>query len=270
MLQDSEHPIGIFDSGMGGLTIARTIAERMPNEGIVYFGDTAHTPWGDKSTAAIQAYSVKICDLLLKHHCKLIVIACHTASTAAYELVKEYVGDKAHVINVVEPIVNYIQKNYKDTKIGLIGTKQTVRSNSYQKHLDLLNQNLELSALATPLLVPLIEEGFLEKKAAQLILHEYLSHTNLTDIKALILGCTHYPLLKKSIQAFYQDRVDIIDASSVTADLAQHYLSTQKLLNQKQSTKRLFYASDYNDFFVAAAKNFFPEHINLEPYPLWD
>src|SRR5579872_4708982 len=101
MIKNSSSPIGIFDSGMGGLTVAKTITELLPNENIVYFGDTVHAPWGEKSASAIQAYSIKICDVLLQHRCKLIVIACHTASTAAYEMVRDYVGTRAHVMNVV-------------------------------------------------------------------------------------------------------------------------------------------------------------------------
>jgi glutamate racemase len=270
MLQHSSNPIGIFDSGMGGLTVAKTITQLLPNESIVYFGDTAHVPWGDKSTAAIQAYSIKICDVLLQHRCKFIVIACHTASTAAYDLVREYVGNKAHVINVVDPVITHIRKNHANKKIGLIGTKQTVRSNVYKKRVDLLNCNIEFSALATPLLVPLIEEGFAEKEVAEIVIKEYLAHANLSDIKALILGCTHYPLLKPYIQKYYQDTIDIIDASEITAQVLKEHLSLYKLFNPNNTIKKLFYVSDYSEFFLSTAKIFFPEEIKLEPYPLWE
>ncbi len=270
MLQLSTNPIGIFDSGMGGLTVAKTITELMPNENIVYFGDTAHTPWGDKSISAIQAYSIKICDVLLQHRCKFIVIACHTASAAAYELVREYVGNKAHVINVIDPIVNHIRTHHTNKRIGLIGTKQTIRSNTYKKRVDMLNSNIELIALATPLLVPLIEEGFSEKEVSETILKEYLSHPDLQNIRALILGCTHYPLLKSYIQKFYQNIVDIIDASEITANVLKEYLTLHGLLNVNGSAKKIFYLSDYSEFFAKTAKIFFPDDIELEPYPLWE
>lgn len=279
MLQHSANPIGIFDSGMGGLTVAKTITELLPNENIVYFGDTAHVPWGDKSTAAIQAYSIKICDVLLQHHCKLIVIACHTASTAATDLVREYVGNKAYVINVVDPVVSHVRKHHANKKIGLIGTKQTVRSNTYKKRVTELNCNIEFTALATPLLVPLIEEGFAEKEVTEIVIKEYLSHPNLANLQALILGCTHYPLLKGYIQNYYQKMqssntpyppVDIIDASEVTAQVLKEYLHLHKLLNTHSSVKKLFYVSDYSEFFLSTAKIFFPEEIKLEPYPLWE
>jgi glutamate racemase len=267
----SEHPIGLFDSGIGGLTVAKTIVEWLPNENIVYFGDTAHTPWGEKSIAAIQAYSLKICDVLLQQNCKLIIIACHTASTAAFEVVRNYVGNRAHVLNVIDPVIEHIEKNYANKKVGLIGTKQTVRSNTYKKRLDSLDCNIELSALATPLLAPLIEEGFSEKEVSALVVKEYLSHPTLSNIDALILGCTHYPIIKHHIEQYYLNKIEIIDASFVTTMALKAYLTAEGLLNHKQTaSQRLFYVSDYTDFFAHTAKVFFPGEIALEPYPLWD
>lgn len=264
----SKQPIGIFDSGLGGLTVAKRITELMPNESIVYFGDTAHTPWGDKSLSTIQAFSVKICDILLRHNCKCIVIACHTASTAAYELVQEYVGNQAHVFNVVDPVVNHISKFHANKKIGLIGTKQTVRSNSYKRKVDILNLNIELSALATPLLVPLIEEGFTNSPISEMVISEYLSHPNLNDINALILGCTHYPLLKPYIQNYYRNLVDIIDASEITAAALKDYLNTHRLLSSSEDLTKTFYVSDHNEFFDKATKIFFPGEVHLQQYSL--
>jgi len=282
MLESANNPIGIFDSGMGGLTVAKAITEHMPNEDIVYFGDTAHTPWGDKSVSAIQTYSLKICDVLLQHHCKFIVIACHTASTTAYELVREYVGKKAHVINVIDPMIHHIGKYHAHKKVGLIGTKQTVRSNTYQKKLEALDQNIHFTSLATPLLVPLIEEGFAENEISERMVREYLTHPILHNIEALILGCTHYPLLKHYIQNFYKKRadthsenkilVDIIDASEMTAKVLKEQLTVHKLgtTNLSRSGTRLFYVSDHNDFFENTAKIFFPDKITLKPYLLWE
>ncbi len=270
MFQKSTNPIGIFDSGMGGLTVAKTITDLLPNENIVYFGDTAHTPWGDKSTAAIQTYSTRICDVLLQHYCKLIVIACHTASTAADECVREHVGNQAHVINVVDPVIEHLRNHHKNKKIGLIGTKQTVRSNIYKKRVDSLHCNIELTSLATPLLVPLIEEGYAEREISEVVVKEYLSRPDLLEVNALILGCTHYPLLKNFIQGFYQNRVDIIDAGEMTATNVKHYLTLHHLLNKTESSKRTFYVSDHSEFFTHTAKVFFPGTILLEPYPLWE
>lgn len=262
------YPIGIFDSGLGGLTVAKTITELMPQENIVYFGDTAHTPWGDKSLSTIQSFSIRICDFLLEHNCKCIVIACHTASTAAYDLVRDYVGDRAHIINVVDPVVHHIGLHHANKKIGLIGTKQTVRSNTYHRKVDILNRNIELTALATPLLVPLIEEGFLDSPISKMVVSEYLSHPNLIDINALILGCTHYPLLKPYIQNFYQEKIDIIDASDITAIALKSYLETHQLLNTETKHSKTFYVSDQNEFFEKTTKLFFPGDIQLQQYPL--
>jgi len=160
-------PIGIFDSGIGGLTVARAVAQRLPHERLVYFGDTAHLPYGEKSTAAIQAYSVKICDVLLRQHCKLILIACNSASAAAYELVREYVGSKAVVVGMIDPVAQYIGQHYAGRPVGLIGTKQTVGSNSYRKKIDQLDLGVDLHQLATPLLIPMIEEGFFNGRVSE-------------------------------------------------------------------------------------------------------
>lgn len=271
MLKKAKSPIGIFDSGMGGLTVAKAVADYLPHEEIVYFGDTAHTPWGDKSTPVIQSYALKICDVLLAQGCKIILIACHTASAAAYEAVSEHIGDQALVLNVIDPVIDHIHQHHAHKKIALIGTKQTVRSNTYKKRIEALNQNINFKALATPLLVPLIEEGFAAKEVAAMIVQEYLAHPDLADIEALILGCTHYPLLKSYIQGYYNNTVDIIDASEMTARVLKEHLKAHALLNShpaSDSSKKTFYVSDHNEFFEHAAKLFFPGDIVLKHYPL--
>src|ERR1043165_3699059 len=146
----SENPIGVFDSGIGGLTVAHAIRALMPHEHMIYFGDTAHLPYGDKSEAAIQAYSVKIANVLLQKGCKVIVIACHSASSASYELLKEYVRHEAHVINVIDPMVEFVVKNYDGSTVGLIGTKRTVQSDLYTKKIRERNKDIQLHTLATP------------------------------------------------------------------------------------------------------------------------
>jgi glutamate racemase len=268
----AQDPIGIFDSGLGGLTVAKTIATQMPLEPMIYFGDTAHVPWGDKSVQAIQRYALKISEVLLEHRCKAIVIACHTASANAFEIVKDFVGDRALVLNVIDPIVQHIQKQHAHKKIGLIGTKQTVRSNLYQKAIDALDQDTTLASLATPLLVPFIEEGLAESTLLTPIIEHYLSQPSLDKIEALILGCTHYPLIKKHIQAFYKKSIDLIDASELTAAALQEQLLQKHCLNTEQTAmaSRTFYLSDYNDFFAHSANRFFSEAIAIEHYPLWD
>lgn len=263
-------PIGIFDSGIGGLTVARAVKQLLPNESIIYFGDTAHLPYGDKSTAAIQAYSIKICDILLQRNCKVILIACNSASAAATDLVKEYVGKRARVFNVIEPAVNYIRETYTKTTIGLIGTKQTVGSKVYEMKIEHLGNELKLNALATPLLVPMIEEGFLQGTISQDIINEYLKKPILEDISALILGCTHYPLIKKQVENFYHSRVDVIDSSEIVATSLKAYLEYNLLTNTSSNSFNEFMVSDYTQSFEELTKLFFGEQVHLEKNKLWE
>lgn len=263
-------PIGLFDSGMGGLTVAHAVTQLLPHEEIIYFADTAHLPWGDKSTASIQAYSIKICDVLLQHNCKVILIACNTASSAAFELVREYVGSKAQVLNVIDPVVQYLHQNKPPADIGLIGTRQTVSSNTYKKKIDELQLGFQLSALATPLLVPIIEEGFANSKIAEEAINIYLSDASIQNISSLILGCTHYPLIKKHIDRFYKGKVTILDSAEIAAHALKHFLEKHHLLNIHKKPEKTFYVSDYTETFTAAAKLFFQEDIALQRYPLWE
>src|ERR1700741_119263 len=211
MVQRNERPIGIFDSGIGGLTVADAIRKLLPAEHIVYFGDTAHLPYGDKSEAAIQAYSIKIADVLLRKGCKVIVIACNSASSASYELLKEYVRKDAHIINVIDPMVRWVADRFRGKRVGLIGTKRTVQSGVYARKLDEANMKIELRSLATPLLAPMIEERFFNNSISHDIIPQYLSDPILDGIESLILACTHYPLIRKEISSFYKDKVEILD-----------------------------------------------------------
>ena len=271
MEKEKRHlPIGIFDSGIGGLTVAQAITNVLPHEKLIYFGDTAHLPYGDKSTAAIQAYAVKICDLLLKQQCKVILIACNSASAAAYELVKEYVGSKAKVLNVIDPIVAYIGKTYPQQTIGLIGTKQTVNSNVYRKKVDELGLGIELKSHATPLLAAMIEEGFFNDNISENVIHTYLSDPDLLGIEALILGCTHYPLIKKQIENYYKGAVDVLDASQIVAEHVKHYLQVNNLASDVLTGDHHFYVSDFTRSFEESTRIFFQRQVHLEHYPLWE
>jgi glutamate racemase len=267
---DSSAPIGIFDSGIGGMTVASAVTRLLPQENTIYFGDTAHLPYGDKSTAAIQAYSIKICNMLLQQNCKLILIACNSASAAAFELVREYVGSKAKVMNVIDPVVDYIKEHYNGKTIGLIGTKQTILSNVYKKKVDALSKKMELKSLATPLLAPMIEEGFFDNNISESIITSYLSDASLSGIEALILGCTHYPLIKNQIRRFYNDNIEILDTSEIVAHSLSAWLDQHYLTNEKGEGKRQFYVSDYTLSFEQSTKVFFGRQIQLEHYPLWE
>ena len=271
-LSRANQPIGLFDSGIGGLTVARAVARRLPHERLVYFGDTAHLPYGDKSTAAIQSYAVKICDLLLRQHCKLIMIPCNSASAAAYDLVREYVGSKARVLNVIDPIVAFVGQHYAGRAVGLIGTKQTVNSNAYKKKIDALDVGIDLRSLATPLLAPMIEEGFFQNKISDDIIASYLAHPALAGIEALVLACTHYPLIKPQIDAFYGGKVAVLDASEAVAAHAAAYLEAENLLAAPAATAPAhhFYVSDFTPAFEQSTRLFFGQEVQLELYPLWE
>lgn len=263
------HPIGIFDSGIGGLTVARAIVSHLPNENIIYFGDTAHLPYGDKSATTIQAYSIKIAHMLLQQQCKLIMIACSSASTAAYELIKEYVASKAIVMNVIDPLVQHVREKHADKKIGLIGTRQTVNSNIYKKKIDKLDRGIQLTSRATNLLASAIEE-FGNNQVIDSLLEEYLSHASLKNLDALVLACTHYPVIKEKIAHYFQNKIEIIDPSDIVANAVKNRLASEHLLNSQGPGTKQFYVSDFTDSFAAGTKLFFNDDITLVHYPLWE
>lgn len=267
----SNAPIGIFDSGIGGLTVARAVKDLMPAESIIYFGDTAHLPYGDKSTAAIQAYSVKVTDVLIKEGCKCILIACNSASSAAYDLLKEYSGSKAYIINVIDPIVEYISKKYKDSEIGIIGTKQTIHSNIYEKKLLEKGDGLKVRSVPTPLLVPMIEEGFIHGKISHDIISEYLEHKEFESIEALILGCTHYPLIKEEITELMDKNIGVYDSAIQTAEYLKFFLESKNLTTKDTGEQNdRFLVSDFTVSFEKSAKLFFGRELHLEKFPLWE
>lgn len=269
----SNQPIGIFDSGIGGLTVARAVKKLLPNESIIYFGDTAHLPYGDKSTAAIQAYSVRIAEMLLKEKCKIILIACNSASSAAYDLVTEYVGKQAKVFDVINPTVDYIRENHHDDKVGLIGTKQTVSAGVYARKINELKQNILFTSLATPLLVPMIEEGIYNDKISHDIIEKYLNDPALEGIKSLILGCTHYPIIKEEIQKHFENQngdVEIIDSAETVALALRSFLEYHQLVNRSGSPTYQFLVSDFTESFEHTTKTFFGKEVHLEQIPIWD
>jgi glutamate racemase len=264
----ASRPIGIFDSGTGGLTVAKAVSNLLPNEQIIYFGDTAHLPYGDKSTATIQSYSIKITDILLQQNCKVILIACNSASAAAYDLIKEYAGSKAKVINVIDPAVDYITQKNGSRNVGLIGTLQTVNSGVWDQKLK--GKVKKFGSLATPLLVPMIEEGFIGNSISQDVISKYLSDDILKNIESLILGCTHYPIIKNEINNYYDGRVDVIDSAETVALFLKNYLDKEGLNNHQRVNKNRFLVSDITKGFENAANLFFGGEVHLEKYPLWE
>lgn len=262
-------PIGIFDSGIGGLTVANAIQKVLPHESLIYFGDTAHLPYGDKSPDSIKYYAIRICQFLLQNNAKMIVIACNTASSVAYETVKDFVDGRVPVVNVIDPVVDVVLKSKNVKRVGVIGTKGTIRSDIYAKKIKSKSKKVEVSSLATPLLAPMIEEGFFDNKISRSIIGSYLSSRKLAKIDSLILACTHYPLIRPEVEEYYKGKVDIIDTAGVVAIQVKEVLKEEKLLSKKKTPVHHFYVSDFTKSFEESTRFFFKNKIHLERMNFW-
>jgi len=267
--QDYSHlspkqPIGIFDSGVGGLTVAKEIKRLLPNEDLIYFGDTKHLPYGEKSKEAIIEYSTKITNFLLEQNCKAIVIACNTATANALNEVMLSVAGKVLVIDVINPVAEKVAYEIHNN-VGVIATKATVNSGLYKKSIRKHNKFIKVDELATPLLVPAIEEGFKNHPITHSIIYNYLSNAKLKNIETLILGCTHYPLLIDEIKQYYGNRVRVIDSPNIVANHLNIILDKYHLLNTHNSKPTYqFYLSDITKNFEKISKKFFGKTIDLE------
>ena len=258
-------PIGIFDSGIGGLTIARAVKDHLPQETLVYFGDTRHLPYGDKPTTEVQAHALRICDFLLQKQCKVIVIACNSVAAVAADIIRLRVGKQATVLSVIAPMVDHLSRYYQGRAIGLIGTQQTVRSGVYVKELHALQADIQLHTLATPRLVPMSEAALYKPlHNEQHILNRYLQHPNLQQIEALVLGCTHYHVIKKKIQHFYRHQLEVIDATTLTAVYLQRFLVRHQLVRTCASVQDYFAVSAKTQAFSKALQFFFGPEAYLE------
>lgn len=268
----STDPIGFFDSGIGGLTVAKALTLRLPAEDILYFGDTAHLPYGEKSKKAIINYSLKIADFFLEQRCKCILIACHTASAVAFEAIQNHVGSRAIIFNVIDPLVAYLSRQYLNQTIGIIGTKQTITSEIYQHKIREAAASIEVVARATPILAYLIEENFKNRSIIKAVLAEYLKHDALKNMSALIMACTHYPLVQKEIQEYVGPNIQVIDSSPIVAETVAKELRNKKLLNPMSNPEpsQKFFVSDYTQSFENHSKLFFSEKVRLEHYPIWE
>lgn len=259
----SSLPIGIFDSGVGGLTVAKAIKNLLPNESIIYFGDTAHLPYGDKSKETIVGFVKKITRFLLEKNCKAIIVACNTASANAYEEMLKIVNGRCVSFNVIEPVAEKVSYELVQ-KVGVIATKSTVNSGVYKKLIRKKNRHIQVIEKATPLLVPIIEEGFIQHPLSQTAIQTYLSDTKLKDIDALILGCTHYPLIIKEIEDFYKGKVRLLDSPLIVANHVYHQLDKMGLLEKSNHHPSYeFFLSDITPNFVKVAKKIFGKEITF-------
>jgi len=261
-------PIGVFDSGIGGLTVANAIRRLLPFEPLLYFGDTAHLPYGDKSPELLQKYITEITKFLLEKNCKAIVIACNTASAVAGELVKK-LADPIPVFEVIQPVVNHAVQISQNQRIGVIGTKTTIQSHVYLKSILDRSPSAWVVEKATPILVPMIEEGWIHNEISSDIIEAYLSDTGFQHIDTLILGCTHYPLIKSEIESCFSEKLAkktvVIDSSLVVAQEISEWLKLHnELADSQQNPIHRFYVSDLTDNFSSAAQIFFGEQILLE------
>lgn len=257
-----ERPIGIFDSGVGGLTVAAAIRKFLPNESFVYFGDTQHAPYGDKSEETIKRYSEEITRFLISQNCKAIVIACNTASALAYNYLKENHPD-IPIINVVDPVVAHVGSKINN-KVGIIATRATTKSAIYRKKLRRMNPKLHIAAVATPLLVTIVEEGFTNTKISSAAIEAYLGSKKFADVTTIILGCTHFPLLQKEIESFFGGRAEVVDSPELVAHHLKLELQKSGLISQQGPGEYVFYVSEKTDAFARTAKMFFGQDITLE------
>lgn len=266
-------PVGVFDSGVGGLTVAREIMRQLPNENIVYFGDTARVPYGSKSKDNIIRYSRQIINFLKTKNVKAIVIACNTASALALDVVREEID--IPIIGVVEPGARAALEVTQTKKIGVIGTEGTIRSAMYEKIIRGWDKDATVIGKACPLFVPLVEEGFAKHKVTREIIDYYLASFLETDIDSLILGCTHYPLLRSRIREYVGDKITLVNPAYETAMDLKKLLEDSNLGNTGEGQEHAaysFYVSDAADKFKQFANSILPydiettKQINIEEY----
>ena len=261
-------PIGIFDSGIGGLTIAYSLKKILPKESFIYFGDTKHLPYGEKSEKAIKHYSLKIALFLKSKNCKAIVIACNSASAVAFDHIKKNITD-IPIYNVIDPVIEKITEECTSKEIGVIGTKATIESSIYKEKIHQYCNKISVKSHPTPLLAPMIEEGFINQEISKSIITKYLTHYKLKNINSLILGCTHYPLIKNEIIKFYNNKLEVIDSSEIVSQSISKDLGKSKLIAKTEKPIYHFIVSNYTKSFEKSAYFFFKESIKLEEVDIW-
>jgi len=259
-MNKNNKPIGIFDSGIGGLTVLKEILRELPYESTIYLGDTARVPYGIRSPETVIRYSFENTRFLSSKDIKLLVVACNTASSVSLEAIKKSVA--IPVIGVIEPGAKAAAQSTKNKKIGVIGTEATVRSNSYTKAIEAIDKSVEVFGFACPLFVPLVEEGWTEGDIATMIAKRYLDGIKDKGIDTLVLGCTHYPLLKKVISEVMGDGVQLIDSAIETSREIRNILEVLDMkTEQKGAPTREFYVTDSPERFLKVADNFLGKKI---------
>ena len=254
-------PIGIFDSGVGGLTVVEKIQDLLPCEDIVYFGDTARVPYGTKSKETVTRFSVENVEFLMTHDVKLVIVACNTASSLSLNFLKRCF--RVPIIGVIEPGARAAVGATRNNRIGVIGTRSTISSGSYDKAIRRIDRRAFIVTGSCPLFVPLVEEGWDDKPVSQTIASIYLKSMRTKKIDTLILGCTHYPILKNTIKKVMGRNVLLIDSASEVARETRDTLDAEGLLNR--STRKgsyKFFVSDEPGRFMAMGGRFLGRRIN--------
>lgn len=253
MIIDNNAPIGVFDSGVGGLTVVRELMQQLPGERIVYYGDTARVPYGNKSPETIIKYSAQIAQFLCSLDVKAIIIACNTASAIALEELKKVM--ELPILGVVKPGAKAAADATVNNRIGVIATRATINSGIYEDFLRRTNPEIKVYGQACPLFVPLVEEGFIDDPITDQVIHRYLDDLVAKDIDALVLGCTHYPLLRDRIKAVVGDKVRLVNPAYETAKSFKYLLEDNNLLNtdDKCLLGHSFYVSDSPESFRSFA-----------------
>ncbi len=251
----NDRAIGVFDSGVGGLTVVRSLMERLPSENIIYFGDTARVPYGIKSVDTINRYASQITEFLLKRDVKLLIVACNTMAAVAYQTIKDL--SDVPVLEVIEASAHNAVRQSRAKVIGVIGTPATINSNAYARAIRHCDKTIKIYSQACPLFVPLVEEGLFEHEATNLIAREYLKPLMAEKIDTLVLGCTHYPLLKPLLQDIAGPEVTLIDSAQAMADIAADLIAKQKIANDgNDHPDYLFCVSDVPYRFQAIGEKF--------------
>ncbi len=256
--------IGIFDSGIGGLTVVKALMEHLYGYDIIYLGDTARSPYGTKSPETVKKYALENTEFLLSKGAKIVVIACNTASSVATEIVAE--NFDVPIFEVITPAVELSIKTSHKQCIGIIGTRATVKSCIYEKKIKEINPQARVYSKSCPLLVPLVEEGWLNKPETKMIVKKYLHSLKVRQIDTLILGCTHYPLLNDIIQKKIGKRVSIIDSSIAVASNVKTFLEKHWELDDMlgKKSRYTFFVSDVTEQFEKTATSMLKRNINLE------
>jgi glutamate racemase len=248
-----QQPIGVFDSGIGGLTVVSALRRLLPNERIHYLGDTARVPYGGKSAATVERYSLELTDMLLAEDCKAIVVACNTASALALTTLCE--NTRVPVVGVIRPGAEAAVAASRNKHVGVIGTRATIRSGAYERAIRALDPEVKVSAKACPLFVPLIEEGWLDGEITDRVIRQYLEPLVEGEIDTLVLGCTHYPLLRKALETFLGDAVRLVDSAENCARAVSRLLERENLRAAADAEGELTIAlTDPPDVFLDVAR----------------